>query len=140
MNPKDIAVAYAERAGLLEGIRAALHYEPVQLPELPCVTMLFAQVQQDDVETGPATENHWRWNVYLYIPLGNTVAGDAYEAAQDALYELVPRLLSITRTDPDLGGLAIISTISDLGSEPEFDEENGALVKTLRLDVRANER
>lgn len=138
-SPKEIAIAFADEASKIDGIRAALHFEPAQLPTLPCVTLLAVQIQQEENQTGPATENLWGWNVYLYIPLGGRVAGDDYEGAQDDLYELVPPLLAIVRRNPELDDTCLKATIADLGGEPDFDEENGALVKTLRLTARTEE-
>lgn len=137
--PKLIAKAFAERAALLVGIKEALHYEPEQHRDLPAVSMLFLRIQQDDKYTGPSTENVWSWQVTLTIPVGGRVAGSDLEAAQDALYDLVPKLLGITRASPDLGGTCEWSSIADLGEGPTIDEEANIVTKLLELTARTEE-
>lgn len=139
-TPLALAKKFAEKAALLPGIKAALHYEPEELPSLPCVTMLQRRVDQTDRFTGPATENVWTWAVYLTVPLGGRVAGSDWQQGQELLYTLIPEVLSIARNSPDLDGLATRAVVlSDLGEEPDFDVESRSLTKILELSAVTEE-
>lgn len=135
----DIAKAFATAAGNVAGIRGALHYQPEALPPLPAVTMLHRRFAQTENQTGPATQNDWTWAVYLTLPLGGRVAGSDFEAAQELLYTLLPALLAIPRSDPELGGTCIKAWLADLGEEPDFDEDDKTFVKILELTARTEE-
>lgn len=138
-RPKLIAKKYAELAAALPGIETTWHYEPEDLGKLPAVSMLFRRIEQDKVETGPQTRNAWSWAVTLTIPIGSRVAGSDLEAAQDALYDLVPALLQITRQHPDLDFVCDRATIEDSGEDPVVDEDNSIVTKVLELRATTEE-
>lgn len=138
-SPEAIAAKFAELAGAVTGVKAALDHEPEELPSLPCVTMLHRRLQQDDRYTGPATENTWTWSVFITIPLGGRVAGSDWQRAQATLYTLLPAILAITRQHPDLDDVCGRCSIADLGDEPDFDVEAGTFTKTLELSAVTQE-
>lgn len=138
-SPLAIAKAFAAAVAALPGFKAALHYEPEELPSLPCVTMNQRRVEQRDRFTGPSTENVWTWAVYVHVPLGGRVAGSDFQQAQEALYALVPAVLGVQRADPSIGGNAIRSEILDLGEEPEPDVDQREVVKILELRATTEE-
>lgn len=127
---------FAAHAEAIDGVASAFDHEPEVLGSRPCVTMLYVRIQQDDEETGPATENTWAWRVNVYVDLGGS---NDYRKAQRDLKRLVPRVLKIVRDDSRMDGLADFSSIVDEDGEPTFDHDAGLLWKSLRLQVRLEE-
>lgn len=126
MSLEAIETEFARQVRLIDGVRAVVEYEPERLPALPCVTMLFNFVQQDDRETGLSTDNICTWIVTLYIEVND------YRKAQTSMKELIQGILAVTRRDPTLGGLCDWTQIQD-GGEPKFTEQPPTLSKSLRL-------
>lgn len=129
--PLAIAKAFAALCAAAAGVKSAYHYMPEEYAGLPAVAMTWTRVQQDDVYTGPATENLWQWTVDVVVPIGGRVAGSDFQQAQESLYSLVPAILAVQRQNPDLGGLAIKTAIGDLGEEPAIDADAGTITKAL---------
>jgi hypothetical protein len=139
-TPLAVAKAFSTLCAALAGVKSAYHYMPEEYEGLPAVAMLPRRVRQDDVFTGPATENVWTWAVHIVLPLGGRVAGSDYQQAQEALYTILPLVLGTVRANPDLGGLATkAATLEDLGEEPDLDEDAGQLVKILELTATTAE-
>jgi hypothetical protein len=114
-------------------VASSVDHEPKNLPRMPCVTMLWVGLAQDDLETGPRTENRWTWRINLYIQLQD------YKRAQDDLKAIVPELLAITRRNPDLDATVAWATIADNGNDPIFGDQAGFLRKSLLLTVNTTE-
>lgn len=139
-TPLAIAKEFARLCGLIPGLKVAYHFMPEEYAGLPAIAMLPRSVSQDDVETGPATQNTWTWAVHLVLPIGGRVFGSDYQAAQESLYTLLPALLAVARNNPDLGGLTTKAiTLDDLGEEPTIEEDEGQFVKILVLGATTNE-
>lgn len=131
-----IEAAFVERALAVDGVASAIDYEPEALPPRPCVTMLYVSVQQDDVATGPSTDNVWEWRVNVYVDLG---PGERYRDAQMNLKRLVPKVLGIVRSAQDLGDTCLRASFADVEAEPTFDHDGGLVWKSLRLRALVEE-
>lgn len=133
-TPLAIAKAFALLCAALPNVKSAYHYMPEEYSGLPAIALLPRRVGQDDVYTGPATENTWTWSVHVVLPIGGRVAGSDYQQAQELLYTVLPEVLGVARANPDLGGLTTKAIIlDDLGEEPEIDADAGQMVKLLEL-------
>jgi len=130
--PATIAAKFAELAGAIAGVGSATDHEPMELGELPAVSMLLVRTAQADVATG-IVERTWTWRVSLYLELRD------YAEAQASMATLVPLLLDVTKNAPDLAGTCEQATLSDGGEEPVFAHEQGVLRKSLQL-VAVTER
>ncbi len=119
---------FVTAAAAVPGIQAAKDHEPESLPKLPCVTMLALPPAQRDVATGGVVELTLTWRVMVYVGLGS-----GYEAAQDALADLLEPLLAITRSDPNATGSCDFWELTGDGSEPQFAHEEGWVFQRLRL-------
>jgi hypothetical protein len=130
--------AFAAAVRRIPEVREAYDHEPdlTQGMALPAVTMLWTDLVQDDVDTGPYTQNQWGWDVTVYVPLEV-----GWRDAQRLLKQIVAAILSLVREDPRLNEEADLIRISD-GGPPIFDhgEHAGYLQKTLRLTARTTER
>lgn len=138
--PLAIAKEFARLCGLLAGVKASYHYMPEEYAKLPAVAMLPRRIGQEDRFTGPATENTWTWAVHLVLPIGGRVVGSDFQQAQELLYTLLPLVLGVARTSPDLGGLTTKAIVlNDIGDEPDLDQETGQIVKILELIATTQE-
>lgn len=130
--------AFAAAAAAIPGVANALDHEPGMeaLPPLPCVTMLSDLYSQEDVLTGPATENIWGWEVRVYVDL---VQG--YREAQEQLDDLVPAVLGIVRANTDIDGTCLWARLQDPGGTPFFahDEQKAYAWKVLQLRAEMEE-
>lgn len=139
-TPLAIAKAFAALCAAIPGVKSAYHYMPEEYSKLPAIAMLPRRVGQDDVYTGPATENTWTWAVHLVLPIGGRVVGSDFQQAQELLYTLLPLVLGVARTSPDLGGLTTKAIVlNDIGDEPDLDQETGQIVKILELIATTQE-
>lgn len=138
MTIEAVEQAFTAAAGRIDLVRQAVDHEPdiaVGL-ELPAVTLWWVGIGQDDVETGPRTDNTWTWEVNVYTPLEL-----GWRDAQTALKRIVEQLLTLVRDDPSLNDTCDWATISD-GGPPVVarTEKTGYLHKILRLTARTSER
>jgi hypothetical protein len=133
MDFAAVEQAFLTKALAVPAVATTVDHEPQTLPRLPCVTLLWVGLSQDDVETGPRTENRWTWRINLYLQLQD------YRRAQDQLKDIVPQLLAITRRDPSLGGTVDWARIADDGQDPVFGDQAGFLRKSLLLTVETTE-
>lgn len=128
---KAVREAFCARVREIDGVASAVPYEPGPegLPKLPAVTMRSYLYGQDDVETGPATDNEWGWEIRVYVPLGN------YETAQALLDDLVPAVLSVPRRYPDLDGTCEWARTQDNGEPVAFEHDGSRkyAVKSIQL-------
>lgn len=133
-SPLAIAKAFALLCSALPNVKAAYHYMPEEYSGLPAIALMPRRVEQEDRYTGPATENVWTWSVHVVLPIGGRVAGSDYEQAQELLYTVLPEVLGVARSSPDLGGLTTKAIVlSDIDEEPSIDADAGQMVKLLEL-------
>lgn len=133
-SPLKIAKAFAALCADLPNVKSAYHFMPEEYAGLPAIALMPRRVVQEDRYTGPATENTWTWSVHVVLPIGGRVAGSDYQQAQELLYTVLPEVLGIARSNPDLGGLTTKAIIlSDIDEEPSIEAEAGQMVKLLEL-------
>ena len=128
---------FVTQVAALAGIDSALDHEPERLPaKLPVVTLLWRGFVQEDVETGPNTENQWTWRVRLHVALGQR---EQWRSGQASMKVLVPALLNFVRDNPALGNTCERATLEDVGEEPEFDNDSRMMWKDMVLRAFTSE-
>ncbi len=133
--PDLVEDALVTRLAAIPGIVEVLDHEPQNLPRgrFPLITLLFTGARYSHNELGPMSELVWSWSVRLYIRLTD------YREAQQALKDLVPAIISVTRLDPTLGGACFDSELQDEADEPTFAHDEGWLLKSLSFSASTDE-
>jgi hypothetical protein len=134
-GPRPILEAFAQLASRVAGVNVALPYEPAQqrLPTMPCVTILFSGIEQEDQMTGPAQELRWHFDVQVYVSFADA------QRAQDEMIAIVPELVRIIRVNPSLDGTCELAVIEDGLAAPELGQDDRWLRKRLHLNCRLEE-
>jgi hypothetical protein len=132
-TPDLIEDAFRTAAAAVVGVASALDYEPKELAKLPCVTMLYLGSPQEDAETGTGQDATHTWRIGLYLHLQD------YKKAQQKLKDLLPLVMRIVRTDPQLNATCEWARLVDSLSEPIFNHEEKWMLKTLRLEAATTE-
>lgn len=137
-GPDPIEDEFVRRVAAVAGVRNALDFDPEKLPALPAVTLSFFGVEQRDHQTGPAMELEWSWVVRVYVPLTSSPGSD-YRRVQNQLKTILPELFRIVRADPSLGDTCDGASLTDAGSEPDYNHEQRRATKSLLLRARTEE-
>jgi hypothetical protein len=137
MSPgKQIRQAFAQLAATAAGVTNALDHEPETIPTLErgaCVTLMQHRTDATTVETGPGQDVVSEWTVIVYVQLRE------YEKAQDDLEDVLDALIAVLRDNDRLNGTCDEARLHDDGAVPEFHNDHGVLVKTLRLWTQVTE-
>lgn len=122
----------ATRSNGTKCFKRVFEWEPPDVGSLPAATLLFSFISQHDGATGGITENGWQHIVNLYM------RGGSAKLMHEDLRECIPAVLDGLREDRTLGGLVYDVRIED-GGPPQFDAENGYMVKALLLTAVTEE-
>lgn len=104
-------------------ILRAIDHEPMNLPELPCTTLLVRLFQPQQASTGysadlPTDDVAYGWRLRLYVPLND------YQRAQETIKVIAPQIIAINRLHPTADGLADFLRVSDEADTPTFSSED----------------
>ncbi len=119
----------------VDGISAAYKFEPGRLDVLPAVSLVFIGGPQAPSSTSGWSQINWSFRCALTVPSSDL------NSAQSLLFDLIPKLYVITRSDPDLGGTCDWSDLNDTNEEPPFmiEDLRGAR-KHLTLTITTTEQ
>ncbi len=117
----------------VDGINAAHAIEPARLDVLPAVSLMFLGGPQEPSSTGWSQIN-WSFRCALTVPATDLNSAQAY------LFDLIPKLYAVTRTNRKLGGTCDWADLNDDRLEQPFMiEDMKGVRKNLYLTITTTE-
>jgi hypothetical protein len=104
---------------------ASYPYEPGNLKDYPCTTLLSRRFDPTQAETGPHDDTIYEWRLRLYVSLND------YEKAQEDIDWLIPIILDVPRHHPTMEGAVDFLVFFDPGLDIIFSKDDGWAAKDL---------
>jgi hypothetical protein len=143
---KQIIGAFVTRVAALDEVAAAVDREsrdvPAEVRDGPVVVAFWRSCPQVAKETGGGTDVTWEWGIRIYVSLLD------FETAQEDFYAVVPAVLGLGNSQALVDDLTALSDgggtvyagsleLTDGGSEPHYETDEGWAMKELRLKVQS---
>jgi hypothetical protein len=128
----NIETAFLEACAAVSGVAHTEAPEPGRIDVLPAVTMYFVGCPQTVSSTGYDVVE-WTWQVGITVPLNELAE------AQTTLQALLPSIMQIVRTSPDLGGTCDWAFLDDRSEPPARVADDKGFRKNIYLRAQTTE-
>lgn len=133
-TPETIQTGIETVLDTISGLKV-LDNVPETARDLPAVLVFLSGVEQDEWETGGATDNLWKYAVYILV---KSDRGKGRAMIAHAAW--IAKVLTALRGDTTLDGSCDFSLITDGGDpEPVTEGTFAYVVKTLYVTARTTE-